>query len=537
MSGASLPEVVSADVVIVGGGVAGMMAALRAGARNVLLLSDRSVGRSGSSFLAQGGIAVALGPGDSPERHARDTIEAAGGLADPSVVHMVTREGPERVREVLALGARFDRDDLGRPVLGREGAHSMRRILHARGDATGAELSRTLREAVRRLGNVRIVQGYRAEALLADEGRVIGVAATAPDGTPVLFAAPSVVLATGGVGHLFERTTNPPEVRGLGLAMAGRAGAALADMEMVQFHPTALADGSDPAPLLTEALRGEGAVLIDDRGRPVMAGIHPAGDLAPRDVVSRALWRSLREGRPVFLDATAIGGEFPRRFPTVYELCRERGLDPTVQPIPVAPAAHYHMGGVLVDDRGRSTVSGLWACGEVACTGLHGANRLASNSMLEALVYGARVGEDIAGLLAVVPREGEMRSAWRALLTRGVFSARSAEERDRTMKRIRHILWQGAGVERDESGLGRAVEELDALAGTEAGIAEAEVGRWILRSALERRSSRGAHLRTDALSDDDGLYRVIVEGNRIRREPLAWLSAQGAGRVRTGRSV
>jgi len=529
-----MPEIVRADLVIVGGGVAGMMTALHAGARNIVLLSDRPVGRSGSSFLAQGGVAVALAPGDSPQRHAEDTLEAADGMADPAVVEMVTREGPRRIREVLKLGARFDRDASGRLLLGREGAHSARRILHAHGDATGAELSRTLAEAVRRVETVGMAQGYRAEALLQLEGRVVGLVARMPDGTPVLFATPSVVLATGGVGHLFQRTTNPPEARGTGLALAGRAGAVLADLEMVQFHPTALADGSDPAPLLTEALRGEGAVLIDEEGRPVMDGIHPAGDLAPRDVVSRVLWRFVREGRPVFLDATVLGDELAHRFPTVHQLCRERGLDPGLAPIPVAPAAHYHMGGILVGRHGRSTVPGLWACGEVACTGLHGANRLASNSLLEALVFGARAGQDISGRLVAVPRDGEIRTAWRGMAGRRTAPPTSMGARERVEAKLRRILWEGAGVERDGEGISRALQELDELEASGGELPELEVARWILRAALERRSSRGAHLRTDADPGDDGLYRVLVVEDRIRRERPAWLGFGAAGRARSG---
>lgn len=536
MMAPSLPEVVPADVVIVGGGVAGMMAALHAGRRRVVLLSDRPVGRSGSSFLAQGGIAVALGPDDSPERHALDTLDAAAGLADPAVVHMVTREGPRRIREILALGARFDHDESGRLAFGREGAHSLRRVLHANGDATGAELSRTLAEAVARSENIQIVQGHRAEAILVADLRVAGVVTVTTDGFHRVFAASSVVLATGGLGYLFQRTTNPPEARGSGVALAGWAGAELADLEMVQFHPTALADGSDPAPLLTEALRGEGAVLADREGRPVMAGVHPAGDLAPRDVVSRVLWRCLQEGRPVYLDARPIGERLQRRFPTVHELCRRRDLDAGTQAMPVAPAAHYHMGGIVVDEHGRSTVPGLWACGEVACTGLHGANRLASNSLLEALVYGARAGEDVAARLAAVPRPGEVRVAWRELVERGiVVPGASQGARERVAEGVRGILWRGAGVERDAAGLRHALASLDGLAGNGSGVAEVSVAGWILRSALERRSSRGAHLRTDADPADDGLYRVVVRGGRVWRRRLAWMPTRTADRAQTGR--
>jgi L-aspartate oxidase len=305
----------------------------------------------------------------------------------------------------------------------------------------------------------------------------------------------------------------------------------LADLEMVQFHPTALADGSDPAPLLTEALRGEGAVLVDQEGRRVMEGVHPAGDLAPRDVVSRELWRRIRRGGRIFLDATALGRDLARRFPTVHELCRARGLDPTVEPIPVAPAAHYHMGGILVDHHGRTTVRGLWAAGEVACTGLHGANRLASNSLLEALVFGARAGEDTAARLAVVPREREIRAAWKKLVAEAG-SSFTGEAWHRVGPGLRRILWEHAGVERDGEGLRQGLAKLERLTAPALRSAAAHVARWLLRSALERRSSRGAHLRTDADPADDGLYRVLVARGRVHRQRPAWL--QGAGRVRAG---
>ncbi|HSO24470.1 MAG TPA: L-aspartate oxidase, partial [Chondromyces sp.] len=436
-----------ADVLVVGGGVAGLSAALHARGRRVLLVGKTVFAGGGSSVHAQGGVAAALDPGDSPARHAEDTLAAGVGLCDDEVVRRVTAEGPRRIGELLVWGARFDRGNDGTLALGREGAHSLRRVAHAAGDATGREMVRALAAAARAASEVEIMDGVLALELIRDRGTVAGVAAVDRNGRRLLLAASEVVLATGGTGALWQRTTNPPESTGDGLAMAIRAGAAVADLEFVQFHPTALDVGGERLPLLTEALRGEGARLVDGRGRRFMLEVHPAAELAPRDVVARAIWRQLREDDEVFLDATAIAADLEERFPTVVGLCREHGFELAREPVPVTPAAHYHMGGVVVDRDGRTTVPGLWACGEVARSGLHGANRLASNSLLEALVYGAAVGEALAAgcrerVHQLRARDLAARAAVPVAAAPWLDGAAAAERA--AAARLRELMWEGA---------------------------------------------------------------------------------------------
>jgi L-aspartate oxidase len=492
--GQGVDGVSRSEVLVVGSGVAGLTAALGAAPLRCTVLTKARLGTGGSSPWAQGGIAAAVGRDDAPALHAADTMAAGAGLNDPHVVDILTAEGPERVKALLALGAHFDLDDTGGLSLHREAAHSRSRILHAR-DATGAEVVRTLVEAVRRAPEVRVVDEAFAIDLAVEDGQVVGLLAIHADGRRVLHLAPAVVLATGGLGRLYLHTTNPKEATGDGLAMAARAGTRLVDLEFVQFHPTALATGADPMPLLTEALRGEGAVLIDERGEHFMLTEHPDAELAPRDVVARAIWRQLMAGHRVFLDATrAVGEEFPEHFPTVFHLCQEHGLDPRTQPIPVAPAAHYHMGGIAVDENGRTSLPGLWACGEVTATGAHGANRLASNSLLEALVFGARVADDLrAGLPS--GRTPRVRMAGAPL---GLSAPGDAE----LTAAVRRLMWEKLGLVRDKAGLSFAVAELKRLAAAHPQASgEARnllgVGRLLAAAALERRESRGGHYRSD----------------------------------------
>ncbi len=499
-------EVSHCDVVIVGSGVAGLSAALELSrvtpdARVVLLTRER-IGAHGASPLAQGGIAAALDPSDSPSLHARDTELAANGLARRELVDILTEEGPERVRNLMDLGARFDRDPSGELALGLEGAHSRHRIVHADGDRTGAEVTRTLSQAVRRAPGVRTLEDARALELFVSEGGVRGVWIRSFDGALRLVRASETVLATGGPGRVYLRTTAPAGLDGDGLAMAARAGATLRDLEFVQFHPTALDVAADPLPLVTEALRGAGATLIDRAGRRILAE-SDGGELASRDRVARALWLRIQEGRRAFLDARNV---FAARdtsvFPGVRHVCRMHGLDPALHPIPVTPAAHYHMGGVAVDADGRTSLDGLWAIGEAAASGVHGANRLASNSLLEGMVFGPRAAHSIA---ADLDGDAGLSTNELALARRGALELepRSALS-DEVVQRIRGLMWRSVGVVRSEHGLSDAARQLDELAlelhRTVPGPGRNLLlsARMIARAALMRTESVGSHYRADA---------------------------------------
>src|SRR5271157_1652804 len=383
-------------VLVIGGGLAGLFTALRLAPLPVTVLTPKPLGEGASSAWAQGGIAAAIGEGDTAELHAADTIAAGAGLTDPAIADLVTREAQERIEDLLRYGVPFDRELDGKLRMSREAAHSARRIVSVQGDRAGRAVMAALITAVSSTPSISVFDAMEAVELVQRNGRVIGVYAsrTGQPGRASFLPARAVVLATGGAGQLYGVTTNPKEANSGGLGMAARAGAVIADPEFVQFHPTAFDIGQDPAPLASEAIRGDGALLINRSGERFMLKVHPSAELAPRDVVARAVHEEVAAGRGAFLDCRSI--HLKENFPTAYEICVEAGIDPSKQPIPIAPAAHYHMGGVLTDARGRTSLTGLWACGEVACTGVHGANRLASNSLLEAVVFGARVAEDIA---------------------------------------------------------------------------------------------------------------------------------------------
>ena len=478
---------------IVGSGVAGLHTAWRASQTDdVLVVTKRSLFDSATSY-AQGGIAAALGAGDSPELHRKDTLAAGAALCDAAAVQVLVEEGPARVRELQTAGAHFDLGTDGKFMLGKEAAHSRNRIVHAHGDQTGAEVARALSERVRESERVAVFEKTRVLDLLVDRDRCCGVRATVA-GRPVEIIADATVLATGGCGQVYRYTTNPVVSTGDGYAIAHRAGARLADMEFVQFHPTALDTPENPLALISEAVRGEGAKLLNADGKRFMPERHRLAELAPRDVVAREIFREQAGGRKVFLDARKLGIRFKKRFPGIFALCKARGIDPSRQLIPVTPAAHYMMGGVVVDLAGRSSLARLYACGEVSRTGVHGANRLASNSLLEGLVFAERVARDLVQTprLTAVPR----KQNWRVppLGDRGAAQVAADE--------VRLVMWEYAGIARTAKGLRTCMARLDDIAsrlpeGATEEANMAETARLIVEAALMRKESRGGHFRTD----------------------------------------
>ncbi|GAC1522535.1 MAG: L-aspartate oxidase [Vulcanimicrobiaceae bacterium] len=491
------------EAIVVGGGLAGMMAALEIARRpktRVALVSIAALGEATSSAWAQGGIAAAVGPGDAPALHAADTVAAGAGLVERRVAARLAADAPGAIERIASLGVRFDRDANHAYALGREAAHSRRRILRAGGDATGAELVRALGAAVRADPRVVVIEGARAHDVLVHDGRAAGLTLADARGATVVLQAPAIVLATGGLGGLYRYTTNPTSSRGSGIAIAARAGARLADLEFVQFHPTALDVSSDPLPLITEALRGEGATLVDAAGAPLAASVAGPLELAPRDIVARAVYATSQRGGRAFLDARHVAPDrFSERFPTVFAACARFAIDPRTMPIPVVAAAHYHMGGIAVDLAGRTNVPGLYACGEVAATGVHGANRLASNSLLESVVYPERIARAIAADSGNVAAPARPVSAI-ASTDRAVVSGGDRAREAREFAAIRDIMYRDVGVERTETGLARATRDLHAIGCAPASrdVRDAAlVGALVAHAALRRRESRGSHARTD----------------------------------------
>lgn len=464
----------TAPVLIIGSGLAGLMTALTLAPQPVLLVTAGSLGLSGSSTLAQGGIAASVGADDSAALHLADTIAAGDGLCDVAVAAEIVAAGTEVIAALEAYGVRFDRKADGSFSLGLEAAHSRHRIAHVDGDATGAAIMRVLAQKVLATPCITVMENTRALRLIRQDGRVVG--ACLENVGPV--AARAVVLATGGIGGLYNATTTPLGNLGQGAALAGRAGAVLADMEFVQFHPTALAVSTPRLPLVSEAVRGEGATLVNDRGERFMADI-PGKELASRDVVARAIGSEIAQGRKVFLDArAALGKRFATRFPGIDALCKQHGVDPSKDMIPVRPATHYHMGGIKTDANGRSSLPGLWAVGEAACTGLHGANRLASNSLLEAAVMGLRAARVLGDEDAVAVRHPVPVSL----------------PQNADSEWVRRVVSRHLGLLRDEEGLRSAITTLLPIAETDDAAAVALVAAV---AAFDRCESRGSHARTD----------------------------------------
>jgi len=507
------------DVLVIGTGVAGLSCALAAGeaGKRVILLTKDTLEQCNTAY-AQGGIAAALAPDDTPEAHAQDTFAAGAGLCDEENVNQLVRLGPKRVLELIARGAHFDHEN-GVLSLGREAAHTSRRIAHARGDATGREIHDTLSGAAQANENIALLEHALLVDILTYEDHCVGALVLMGGGEPAVILAPATVLATGGIGAIYARTTNPPVATGDGMAAAYRAGASLMDMEFVQFHPTALATDTYPAFLISEAVRGEGAILRDADGYAFMRDYDPAAELAPRDVVSRSIVYQMRKAQAshVWLDFSSISAEeIEHHFPTILRTCLSSGLDPRRAPIPVAPAAHYTMGGIQVSSDSRTYIPGLYACGECACTGIHGANRLASNSLLEGLVFGLESGRKAAAL-----SDEELSGLMAPEITSGpVGNGRRLLDVGETAQALRELMWENCGIVRDGTRLREAISQIDHWRGR-MGTPELRrevveladmlcVARATAVSALRREESRGAHFRTDFPKTNDRVWKCHI---------------------------
>jgi L-aspartate oxidase len=518
---------VRGNFIIVGSGIAGLRAAVElAPAGDIIVITKADPSESNTEY-AQGGIAAAIGPDDSPALHAADTMAAGDGLCDERAVGVLVDEGPRYTLQLIDWGARFDRDAQGQPALATEGAHSVRRVLHA-SDATGREIGRVLWERTSSTRHIRVLKNTLATSAIVENGQCSGVRFIDEQGDPGRVFGRATLLATGGAGQVFQETTNPAIATGDGAALAFRAGARVADMEFVQFHPTVLDAEGAPRFLLSEALRGEGAQLVNSSGDAFMPGYHPAGDLAPRDVVARSIVREAeRTGGPVFLSLRHLDADaVHRRFPMIAAVCLRAGFDLARDLIPVGPAAHYLMGGVETDLDGRTSIPGLFAAGEVACTRVHGANRLASNSLLEGLVFGARAGRAMTG----PTREAELP----APACREVGgAATSTPDSIMSEVEIRQLMWKAAGLFRDRRGLRDAFDRLQGQqAALEAVLAcgavldhegwrkasLVTVAMLIARAALRREESRGCHFRTDFPVHDDLHWKTHISDVMLSKQ-------------------
>ncbi len=502
------------DILIIGAGVAGLYTALKLAPRPVTVVTARPLGKGGATPWAQGGLAAAVGPNDTPNLHFSDTMQAGAGLVDPEAAHLLALGGPAAVEDLLRMGVKFDTDEDGNLKLGREAAHCRDRIVHATGDQAGAAIMKALIDAARRAEHITILERIVVEDLLTDDNGVVSGALVydVDAGEREAYEFGETVLATGGLGGLYAVTTNPTPAQGHGLAFAARAGAIIRDPEFVQFHPTALNIGADPAPLATEALRGDGARLVNADGTPFMERYHSGGDLAPRDIVARAVETEIKAGRGAFLDAReAIGATFPDAFPTVFAACQSAKIDPRTDLMPVAPAAHYHMGGVETDLDGRANVEGLWAVGEVASTGVHGANRLASNSLLEAIVFGARIADQL--------RDAEIDAPDGAGAPGDRMELPSKPAPAADMAKLRAAMSEHCALIRNGEGLADLLdivhemqESPDLTSGLKSALVTAEL---IAQGALAREESRGGHFRSDFPETDSEPYHTEIAATHV----------------------
>lgn len=510
----------SFDFIIVGGGIAGLRAAIELAADGRVLILTKAGPTESNTGYAQGGIAAAVGPDDSPDQHFADTIAAGAGLCDEAAVRVLVDEGPAGVHQLIEWGTEFDRGADGRLTLGLEAAHSVRRILHV-GDATGREIGRALWQRVAPLPTVTTISHAIVTDLIVERGRAVGVRYFDQSGVRrTAGGAAAILLATGGAGQVFSQTTNPPVATGDGIALAGHAGAQLCDLEFVQFHPTALDLPPAPRFLISEALRGEGAQLVNRHGESFMTRYHEAGDLAPRDVVARGIVNeSDATAGPVFLTLAHLDADRVRqRFPTIAAMCREVGIDIATDRIPVGPAAHYLMGGIETDTWARTSVPGLFAAGETACTGVHGANRLASNSLLEGLIFGARAAKAMRQPEAPMERPNDR--VFRPLAT--VTPSGASADATMSVTAIRDVMWRNAGLFRTDERLTEALSRLEAAyqhALARMAPSTSDAGEWqrfnlltvarlIARAALRREESRGGHFRQDFPQRDDLHWKV-----------------------------
>jgi len=518
---------VRGDFLVIGSGIAGLRAALTLAESGEVIVLTKADPTESNTGYAQGGIAAALGPGDSPALHAQDTIAAGDGLCDAAAVDVLVREGPKYVVELLSWGAQFDRETDGSPALGREAAHSVRRVLHAH-DATGREIGRLLWSRVSANPRIRVMQDAGAIDLVVAGGTCAGARYAAGDRDTGTITAARTLLATGGAGQVFRETTNPSIATGDGIAMAADAGARVEDLEFIQFHPTVMSVPGKPRFLLSEALRGEGARLVNHAGERFMQRYEPAGDLASRDLVSRAIVREMeRTHEPVYLSLAHMDRAFVHeRFPTIAQACANAGLDLAVDRIPVSPAAHYIMGGVETDLEGRTSVEGLFAAGEAACTGVHGANRLASNSLLEGLVFGARAADAMTEPLRAASLRASDVVSWNSDTRRPPsIEVPAADD-------VRALMWRNCGLLRDGHGMQAALTRLEAWHGIvrtapASRAADREfrrvrsivtVGLMIARAALRREESRGGHFRSDFPNHDDIKWRKHISDVQRNRD-------------------